>query len=508
MTTPRFTLTESLTDALTASEADAIVIGTVQGENGVELADGSAPVDAAFDGALADALAALGAKGKPEEVVKVATLGRLRADVVIAVGLGKPAHGSSEEPISSEAVRRASGAAARALSDTARLLTALSNVDLTAAVEGTALGAYSFTEYKSEANAEALAEVELLTPGTGSPETHDSTLATAVATAESVIIARDLVNTPPNDLYPETFADRARDWAHSAGLDIEVLDVEAMEGKGLNGVLGVGCGSARKPRMVMLRYAGTEPVKKVALVGKGVTFDTGGISIKPAAGMENMTSDMSGAAAVLATTVLAAKMQYPLEVLAYIPLAENMPSATAYRPGDVLGMYSGKTVEVINTDAEGRLILADALARAAEDEPDYLMETATLTGAQTVALGNRTAGVMGSAGFRDRVAGIAQRTGEGGWAMPLPEELRAELDSQVADIANVTGNRWGGMLVAGVFLAEFIPEGLPWAHIDVAGPAYNTGGPWGYTGKGATGVPVRTMAAVLADIAEEGSDQR
>jgi leucyl aminopeptidase len=242
----------------------------------------------------------------------------------------------------------------------------------------------------------------------------------------------------------------------------------------------------------------------VALVGKGITFDTGGISIKPAANMDHMTSDMSGAAAVIATVALAAELRLPITVTATVPMAENMPSGTAYRPGDVLTMYGGKTVEVLNTDAEGRLILADAIARAGEDSPDYLIETSTLTGAQLVSLGNRTAGVMGSDELRDRVARHARATGEGGWAMPLPEELRADLDSRLADLANVTGHRWGGMLAAGLFLREFVAEGLPWAHIDIAGPSYNAGGPWGYTPKGGTGVPVRTLIAVLLDIAENG----
>jgi leucyl aminopeptidase len=268
--------------------------------------------------------------------------------------------------------------------------------------------------------------------------------------------------------------------------------------------LGVGSGSSRQPRLLRVAYKGIKPLKKIALVGKGITFDSGGISIKPAANMDHMTSDMSGAAAVLASVVLAAKLKYPLEVIAHIPLAENLPSGTSYRPGDVLTMYGGKTVEVLNTDAEGRLVLADAIVRAAEDNPDYLLETSTLTGAQVVALGNRTAGVMGSDEFRDRVTAAAQATGEGGWAMPLPEELRADLDSRLADLANVTNHRWGGMLAAGIFLREFVAEGLPWAHVDIAGPAFNASGPWGYTGKGGTGVPVRTIAAVLADIAANG----
>jgi leucyl aminopeptidase len=187
-----------------------------------------------------------------------------------------------------------------------------------------------------------------------------------------------------------------------------------------------------------------------------------------------MTSDMSGAAAIVATMVLAAKLKYPLEIIASIPMAENMPSGDAYRPGDVLTMYGGKTVEVLNTDAEGRLILSDAIVRACEDGPDYLIETATLTGAQVVALGKRTSGVMGSDEFRDRVAAIGTAVGESAWPMPLPEELRADLDSRLADLANVTGHRWGGMLAAGLFLREFVAEGVQWAHIDIAGPAFHT----------------------------------
>jgi len=181
-----------------------------------------------------------------------------------------------------------------------------------------------------------------------------------------------------------------------------------------------------------------------------------------------------------------------------------MPSATAQRPGDVLTQYGGTTVEVLNTDAEGRLILADAIVRACEDHPDYLIETSTLTGAQTVALGARTPGVMGSDEFRDRVAAISQRVGENGWPMPLPDELKDDLKSTVADLANISGQRFAGMLVAGVFLREFVADGVGWAHIDVAAPAYNSGGPWGYTPKGGTGVPTRTMFAVLEDIAANG----
>jgi leucyl aminopeptidase len=501
VTVPKLALAENSEAGLSKIRADVLVIGTLQGEDGVTLAAGSDVANAAFDGKLADVLSTLGASGKTEEVVKLPTLGKLAAGVVLAVGLGKP---DAEGRIGAEQVRRASGAAARALTGTDRAFSTLSTIDLQAAVEGTALGAYVFTEYRSEPGDAPVSKVDFASPAEGAVKDHRATLKTATAIAESVIIARDLINTPPNDLYPASFAERAQKLAEANGLEFEVLDEKALKRKGFGGILGVGSGSSRPPRLVRVAYQGTKPVKKIALVGKGITFDSGGISIKPAANMDHMTSDMSGAAGVLASVVLAAKLKYPLEVVAHIPLAENLPSGTSYRPGDVLSMYGGKTVEVLNTDAEGRLVLADAMVRATEENPDYLIETSTLTGAQVVALGNRTAGIMGSDEFRDRVAAAATATGEGGWAMPLPEELRADLDSRLADLANVTNHRWGGMLAAGIFLREFVADGLPWVHVDIAGPAFNTGGVWGYTGKGGTGVPVRTIAAVLADIAANG----
>ncbi|HET9892781.1 MAG TPA: leucyl aminopeptidase, partial [Mycobacterium sp.] len=330
----------------------------------------------------------------------------------------------------------------------------------------------------------------------------------AVATA--VATARDFVNTPPSHLFPAEFARRAKALGESVGLEVEILDDKALQKGGYGGIIGVGQGSSRPPRLVRLTHRGSKlskrskHAKKVALVGKGVTFDTGGISIKPAVGMHHMTSDMGGAAAVIATVALAAQRKLPIDVIATVPMAENMPSATAQRPGDVLTQYGGITVEVQNTDAEGRLILADAIVRACEDNPDYLIETSTLTGAQTVALGARIPGVMGSDEFRDRVAEISQRVGENGWPMPLPDELKEDLKSNVADLSNISGQRFAGMLVAGVFLREFVADGVSWAHIDVAGPAYNTGSAWGYSPKGSTGVPTRTMFAVLEDIAENG----
>lgn len=447
------------------------------------------------------ALEALGAKGGAEQLTRI-VVPSLPVDSVLAVGLGR-----ERDQWPAETIRRAAGAAARSLSGVETVITTLSDIDLEASVEGLILGAYRFTAFRSDKTAPrdaGVRKISVLTPDTRAATKDIAARAAAIATA--VATARDFVNTPPSHLFPAEFAKRAKALGDAAGLDVEVLDDKTLAREGYGGIIGVGKGSSRPPRLVRLSHRGakTKNSKSVALVGKGVTFDTGGISIKPAANMHHMTSDMGGAAAVIATVVLAAQQKLPIDVVATVPMAENMPSSTAQRPGDVLTQYGGITVEVLNTDAEGRLILADAIVRACEDEPDYLIETSTLTGAQTVALGARTPGVMGSDEFRDRVAEISQSVGENGWAMPLPEELKDDLKSTVADLANVSGSRFAGMLVAGTYLREFVSDGVQWAHIDIAAPAYNSGGPWGYTPKGGTGVPTRTMFAVLEDIARNG----
>jgi leucyl aminopeptidase len=468
--------------------------------------DGTATVvanpflDAEAVGEIEVALESLGAKGGTDQVTRVVAPS-LPVGSVLAIGLGKP---RDEWP--SDLIRRAAGAAARSLNGTEAVITTLSDIDLEAAVEGLILGAYRFSDFRSDKTApkdRGLRDITALVADTKGKTKAQAERATDIATA--VATARDLVNTPPSHLFPDEFAKRAKALGEDAGLEVEVLDDKALAKAGYGGVIGVGKGSSRPPRLVRLAHRGAKRKgKTVALVGKGITFDTGGISIKPAANMHHMTSDMGGAAAVIATVVLAAKQKLPIDVIATVPMAENMPSATAQRPGDVLTQYGGITVEVLNTDAEGRLILADAIVRACEDGPDYLIETSTLTGAQTVALGARTPGVMGSDEFRDRVAALSQEVGENAWPMPLPDELKDDLKSTVADLANVSGSRYAGMLVAGTYLREFVADGVAWAHIDVAAPAYNTGGPWGYTGKGGTGVPTRTMFAVLEDVARNG----
>ncbi|MGW3482204.1 leucyl aminopeptidase [Rhodococcus indonesiensis] len=496
------TLPELVLAGSVSKRADVLVVGLTAGDSGPEALLGDGLVDEDVLGGLLDTLQSVGAAGKAEEVTRIPAPAALPVTSVLAVGLG------AADKLDAEQVRRSAGAAARALAGVSVVATTLSAVDLGATAEGFALGAYTFTEFRTtksnSGDAQPPARIELLVSSPRARETR-AELARSAAVAEAVATARQFVDTPPSHLFPAEFAERAKALGTAAGLKVEVLDEKALEQQGYGGIVGVGKGSSRPPRLVRLSYSAKKrKAPKVALVGKGITFDTGGISIKPAAGMENMTSDMGGAAAVVATVVLAAKLGVAADVTATVPMAENMPSATAQRPGDVLTQYGGTTVEVINTDAEGRLILADAIVRACEDEPDYLIDTATLTGAQMVALGTRTPGVMGTDEFRDRVARLSQEVGENGWAMPLPAELRADLKSRVADLANVTPHRWGGMLAAGLYLKEFVAEGVQWAHIDIAGPAFNTGSPFGYVGKGGTGVPVRTLIAVIEDIANNG----
>ena len=483
------TVSLSTANPLTA-QTPALVVGAYLGPNGPVAADPA-------HGAVIEMAALTGATGKAGELTVIPGGTGVRASVVAVVGLG------AAETTTAEVIRRGAGVASRALAGHPQITSTLSQLDLGAAAQGHLLGAYVFDRYKTPSKA-PVETVLLAVPR--SDKATKAALRTAVVIAEGVLLARDLINTAPNDLYPAAFADRVTAAARAAGLSVEVLDENQLAAAGFGGILAVGGGSVRPPRLVRVAYSPAGATRSVALVGKGITFDSGGLSIKPAQGMENMTSDMSGAAVVMATVITAAALELPVAVTAWAALAENLPSGSSYRPGDVIRHYGahgslGKTVHVLNTDAEGRLVLADAIVRAAEEEPDYLLETSTLTGAQVVALGNRTMGVMGSEELRDRVAALAREVGEGGWAMPLPEELRESIDSPLADLQNINWDRVGGMLVAGHFLSCFVPEGLPWAHLDVAGPAYNTGRPHGYQAAGGTGVPLRTLIAVLTDLA-------
>lgn len=486
----------SLVDATSIAGDAAVVVGVHTGTDGPELTSGAEPVDQALGGRLGAALAAVGASGRPDEVLKIPTLGLAAFPLVVASGLG-PAGPSPDR----ERVRRAVGAAVRTLDTAARVHVAVGDTATAgAAAEGALLGAYRYTRYKSDAKPHPLRRLAI---GVSNPRDREARAAVrrAQLVADAVAFTRDLVNVPPNELYPAALAEQAAAAGRAAGLDVEVLDERALRRQGYGGILGVGSGSARPPRLVRLAYRAARPKARVALVGKGITFDSGGLNIKPGSSMLAMKSDMGGAAAVVATTVAAAKLRLPLDVIATVPMAENMISGSSYRPSDILTLRGGTTLEITDTDAEGRVILADALVRAGEDSPDYVLEISTLTGGQIVALGTRVIGAMGEPAFRDRVVARGQLAGESLWAMPLPEDLRPGLDSTVADIANLPGDRWGSMLVAGHFLSEFVPDGVPWVHLDMAGPAFNSGAPHGYTPKGGTGAGARTLIAALEEIA-------
>ncbi len=489
------------------AEADVLVIGVLQTPDGPSAAPGSDGVDEALGGTLADALAALGATGELEELVKIPAGGKLPAPVILAVGLGAaPEDGT---PFDAEKLRRAAGTALRDAGGSklsardkrngartvALALPAKTSAEAEAAAVGALLGAYSFRRYRA-AQAPDIA-VTLLTS-----DENAAAVGRGRVIAAAVNLARDLVNTAPLDLPPAALAAEAERVAAAKGVAVQVLDERELKEGGYGGITAVGQGSIRPPRLVRLEYTHPEATRKVVFVGKGITFDSGGLSLKPSKSMETMKCDMSGAAAALAATAAIAELRLPVNVVSYLCLAENMPGGAAQRPSDIITIYGGKTVEVLNTDAEGRLVMADGLARSGADNPDLVIDIATLTGAATVALGRRTAGVMGSSeSVAAGIAAMMREAGEPAWAMPLPEELRKGLDSPVADLANVSGDRNGGMLVAGLFLREFVPDGLTWAHLDIAGPAFNDSGAHGYTPKGGTGAAVRALVRIAQQMA-------
>jgi leucyl aminopeptidase len=495
---------------------DAVVVGLYSQEasapSAVLLASGAESITAAFDGKLTETLVLLGATGGVGEIVKIAALGSVTAPLVIAVGLGAEPTGALP---SAETLRRAAASATRALAGADKVALALPVGDegdghdaLRGIAEGALLGAYRFSGYKStplSARRAPVKEITIHVPDASNDGARaEIERATVVTTA--VTRTRDWVNASPNNLRPPAFAEQAAALASAAGLDVQVLDEKALIEGGYGGILAVGQGSEAPPRLVRIAYNPAGATKRVALIGKGITFDTGGVSIKPAQGMWEMKSDMAGAAAVISTMLAVAALKPDVAVVGYAPMAENMVSGSAYRPGDVVSMYNGKRVEVLNTDAEGRMILADAIARACEDRPDYIFETSTLTGGQVIALGKRVAGVMGTPDLCDRVRDAGDRVGEPAWPMPLPDDVRKGMESEVADISQVNAgmDRAGHMLQGGVFLSEFVADDIPWAHIDVAGPAYHSGEATGHWTKGGTGVPVRTFLELIDSIALAG----
>ena len=488
-------VTASLSSAAPAKvSADVLAVPVFAGR---VLGPGGKALDTAMGGTLESFMTGVGFEGKPEETLAVPA-GNLGAKAALLVGLG------DKKTVTADRLRRAAAAVVRRSPRAKTVATTLLDAVPTggdraaaaqALAEGAALGAYKFLRYKEQNESPALEKLVVLGK---KDDAVQQGLDRGVAVAAAVAWARDLVNEPAGAMTPTQLAAEAARAAEQGGLDIEVLDEVEIANQGLGGLLGVSLGSDQPPRLVKLTYTPKgKATGTVALVGKGITFDSGGLSLKTADGMETMKTDMSGAAAVIGAMSVLRAAGVQAKVIGFVPTTENMPGGRAIKPGDVLKIRNGKTVEVLNTDAEGRLILADGLSLAVEEKPDAIIDLATLTGACVVALGMKVAGVMGNDdAWIDQVRGGADRAGEPVWPLPLPQEYRKDLDSEIADMKNISGNRGGGALTAGLFLAEFAGD-VPWAHLDIAGPARASGDD-GYIAKGGTGFGVRTLVEVLS----------
>jgi len=490
----------AITLTATSQRADAVradLLVVPAGPDG-PIGTASAALTRALGADIDAVVAAGGFEGKPGQTALVSTGGRLPAAAVLLVGVGDPA------TVTADGLRRAGASLARSSTKVRAVATSLLDAApksiapaaaAQALAEGVLLGAYQFLEYKSKATATATAlrRVSVLD---GRAEVRRG-LDRGAVIARAASWARDLVNEPANGQSPAEFAAEARRLLSRTGVTVQVLSEAQIRAQRMGGLIGVGQGSIRPPRFLKIAY---EPARRapghLALVGKGVVFDSGGLSLKPPAGMETMKTDMSGAAAVVATMSVLRAVGVRNRVTAYVPLVENMPSGTAIRPGDVLKFRNGKTVEVLNTDAEGRLILADALALAVDDRVDAIVDLATLTGACVVALGEKIAGLMGNHdAWSDQVRAAADRAGESVWPLPLPTEYRKMLDSEVADLKNVSSGGYGGALTAGIFLQQFVSD-RPWVHLDIAGPSRASSDD-GYMTKGGTGFGVRTLVELV-----------
>jgi leucyl aminopeptidase len=465
---------------------DVVVVGARAGQ---ELTHAAAELDHALDGALATHLKATGFKGNIGDAELIPTGGRLPAAYVQVVGLGPAgALGPTNAGAGHDDVRKAAGVAARRTGRFPTIGLAIANgVSGTAqaAVEGYLLGAYRFDRYKSSAEPRADQRVTVLGDAT------EEDIQRGTTTAGATNWARDTVNEPAGARPPAEFAELAKERAEAAGLTAEVLDENQLAERGMNGILGVGQGSRNPPRLLILRYEPEGATAHIGAIGKGITFDSGGLSLKPAEAMETMKTDCSGAAAVVAAVSALPALGARIKVTAVTPLAENMPGGAAIKPGDVIRHYGGRTSEVLNTDAEGRLVLADALAWMSEQRPEAMIDFATLTGAMVIALGKKVAGFFASSPeLAEQVQAAASHTGERVWQMPLFDDMRKQIDSDVADVKNI-GTRWGGAIFAALFLKDFVGD-VPWIHVDIAGPARSDEAEH-YLPKGPTGMGTRLL---------------
>ncbi len=457
-----------------------------------------ASLSAAFGSGFDELLRREEFAGKKNQRVSLPSLGNVTPSQIVLLGLGPRAEDT-------EASLRKLGAAVARVADKCTSLVLASPVAdqrVRFLVEGIALGAYRYTKYLTGERVpkKQLTEVRLATARKPSPAAERA-VRVGLEVAEAVALARDLQNDPPNDLTPDALAGAAAKMAKKKNLACKVWDFKKLQADGMKLIVAVGQGSANKPRLVHLTYKPEKKAKgRIVFVGKGLTFDSGGLCIKPAAGMGEMKTDMSGAANVVGLMSAVAALQPNVEVHGVIACAENMPDGEAYRPGDVFGSLDGKTVEIINTDAEGRLVLADALTYASGLSPDLIVDNATLTGACVVALGNTCSGFYATDdGLATAFAESATEAGEQFWRLPLLEDLREQLRSDVADLKH-TGDRFGGSITAALFLKEFVRDGIPWIHCDIAGPAMSTRA-YGYYPKGGTGHGVLTFLKLLEKVA-------
>jgi leucyl aminopeptidase len=481
------------------ARADVLVVGrhTDSGRPDAELAE----VDQRMGGLVGRALAAEKFEGKPGQISYLFTNGKLPAGRVMVVGLGGRASAEAET------VRRAAAGAARRARDLGASTVAMylpvagvaARERAQATVEGTLLGTYRFDKYLKEKTGKVLSGLAVVAPERRQRDAAREGARLGEIGAGATALARDLVNEPANVVTPAYLAERAREIAKASRLRVRILDRDECAKLGMGAFLGVAQGSQEPPQFIHLTYApGRRARRRVAIIGKGITFDSGGLDLKTADGMLRMKGDMSGAATVLGVFQALPRLRLPVEVHGLIAATENMPSGTAQRPGDIVRAMNGLTIEIGNTDAEGRLTLADALAYAAHEiKPHEMVDLATLTGAVVIALGLGMSGLFATQdGLAERLLAAARASGERMWRLPLHDEYKDGLKSDVADLNNISSQRGAGAIVAALFMRDFA-GGLPWAHLDIAGTAFSERelalGP-----KGGTGVAVRTLLAYLA----------
>ena len=493
---------------VTKVKVPALIVNLFEGVKKPEGATGA--VDQALDGAISELIDEGEIKGKKGEITIIHTFGRIGPSRVLVAGLGK------SDGFTSETVREVTAAACRRLrkvgvKEAATIahgagIGGMNAVESGQAIaEGATLGLYRFRNYvtSGQDGATGLDDLSIVEQDQGKVAPLTEGVEMGRVLSDVAIMARDMVNEPANVMTPTRMAEIAAQVADEEGLDIKVLEREEMDELGMGAFMGVAKGSDQPPKLIVLEYRGDpdNPSNNLGLIGKGITFDTGGISLKPAGGMEDMKGDMAGGASVIGAMKAIGRLKPKINVTGMVAATENMPGGSAQRPGDVVKSMSGKTIEVINTDAEGRLVLADALYYARQMGITRLVDIATLTGAMVVALGNACSGVMGNdQGLVDQVIESGTSSGERIWQLPLYDDYKEQIKSNVADVKN-TGGRAAGSLTAGQFLAEFVEE-TPWAHLDIAG-TYFSNKEKGYLVKGGTGVPTRTLVNLAMNLGRQ-----